>query len=206
MNKLNTFKNKKNIIWNKSKINQKKREIKNKHKSAVLLFTGLSGSGKSTISNELENFLFKKNINTYILDGDNIRFGLCNDLEFTNNDRNENMRRIGEVSKILADAGLIVLISIIAPFRKGRENIRKILKNQNFLEIFVDTPLEICKIRDPKNLYKKMEKNKIKNFTGYDSIYEKPLNPDIYLNGQNSIKSLILIIFKILCNKKIINF
>ncbi|XZR52721.1 MAG: adenylyl-sulfate kinase [Enterobacteriaceae bacterium] len=198
--------NSKSITWHKFKINQKKREIRNKHKSAILLFTGLSGSGKSTIAGKLEEFLYKKKINTCLLDGDNIRYGLCNDLGFNNIDRNENMRRIGEVSKILANTGLIVLISCIAPFILGRKNIKKILRNQNFIEIFIDTPLKICKLRDPKGLYIKKKKEGIKNFTGYDSVYEKPINPDIYINGQNSLKYSVFKISEFLRIKNIINY
>jgi adenylylsulfate kinase len=173
----------KNIFWQKYSITRTRREKKNGHKSIVLWFTGLSGSGKSTIANCLEKILFKNGISTYLLDGDNIRSGLCSDLGFNVIDRKENIRRLGEVVKLFLDAGMIILVSVISPYRSQREMIYKMLGKENLLEIFIDTPLSICEIRDPKKLYKKARLGKILTFTGIQSIYEIPEKPDIILDG-----------------------
>ncbi|CAL4323549.1 adenylyl-sulfate kinase [Buchnera aphidicola] len=193
--------NQKNIIFHKHIINREKREFSNKHKSIVLWFTGLSGSGKSTIAGNLENILYKKGVRTYLLDGDNIRLGLCSDLSFTSIDRTENVRRVAEVSKLMIDAGIVVLCALITPYRKDRILIRNIIGKKNYVEVFVDTSLKICKSRDPKGLYKKNILKKIDNFTGFDSIYESPTCPDIYINGEDSLKFILKKIFKIIKNK-----
>ena len=172
-----------NIVWQEHKITRKNREDIKKQKGTALWFTGLSGSGKSTIANEVEKELFYQNKHTYILDGDNIRHGLNNDLGFSSNDRSENIRRIAEVSKLFVDAGLIVLVSFISPFQKDRELAKKIIGQEDFIEIFVDASFQECAKRDPKGLYKKALNGEIKNFTGLDSPYEKPENPDIYINS-----------------------
>ena len=145
-----------NIVWQKHKITRKNREDIKKQKGTVLWFTGLSGSGKSTIANEVEKELFYQNKHTYILDGDNIRHGLNNDLGFSSNDRSENIRRIAEVAKLFVDAGLIVLVSFISPFQKDRELAKKIIGQEDFIEIFVDASFQECAKRDPKGLYKKL--------------------------------------------------
>jgi bifunctional enzyme CysN/CysC len=147
-----------------------------------LWFTGLSGSGKSTIANLVEQELFAMGKHTYILDGDNVRHGLNKDLGFTETDRVENIRRVAEVAKLMVDAGLIVLVTFIAPFRKDREMARSLFQEDEFYEIFIDTPLEEAERRDPKGLYKKARRGEIKNFTGIDSPYERPENPDIHLD------------------------
>jgi adenylyl-sulfate kinase len=172
-----------NIVWQEHKITRTNREDIKKQKGTVLWFTGLSGSGKSTIANEVEKELFHQNKHTYILDGDNIRHGLNNDLGFSSNDRSENIRRIAEVAKLFVDAGLIVLVSFISPFQKDRELAKKIIGQEDFIEIFVDASFQECAKRDPKGLYKKALNGEIKNFTGLDSPYEKPENPDIYINS-----------------------
>lgn len=143
----------------------------------VIWFTGLSGSGKSTLANGTEALLYEKGFKTYLLDGDNIRTGLCKDLTFSSNDRIENIRRIGEVSKLFLDAGIVVLSAFISPFRSDREAIANLVGKENFLEIFVDCPIEICEQRDVKGLYNKARNGIIKNFTGIDSPYEEPINP-----------------------------
>jgi len=176
-----------NIVWHKGKISVLEREKLNKHKGVCIWFTGLSGSGKSTVALELEAELYKSGIHTYILDGDNIRHGLNKDLNFSNNDREENIRRIGEVSKLFIDAGIIVLTAFISPFIKDREQVRSLLPDGKFIEIFVDCDLDTCELRDPKGLYKKARSNEIKDFTGISSPYEKPQNPEIIIdNGKNS--------------------
>ena len=163
-------------------INQEARTALNKHKSFCLWFTGLSGSGKSTIANSLEKKLFNLGMHTYVLDGDNVRHGLNRDLGFTEADRIENIRRVSEVAKLMVDAGLIVLVTFISPFVKDREMARAKFKEGEFIEIFVDTPLEECEKRDSKGLYKKARLGEIKNFTGIDSPYEKSTSAEIVAN------------------------
>jgi adenylylsulfate kinase len=198
----------KNIYWHKGKIENSDREELNGHKSVCLWFTGLSGSGKSTIALELEAELYKKGIHTYILDGDNIRHGLNKDLTFSDDDRVENIRRIGEVAYLFVDAGLIVLTAFISPFIKDREQIRNLLPDGKFIEVFVDCDLETCELRDPKGLYKKARANEIKDFTGISSPYEKPINPEIIIdNGKNSdLTKNINQILNYLKEKRIIDF
>lgn len=152
------------------------------NKSFVIWFTGLSGSGKSTLANELEKTLNSKGILTYILDGDNIRHGLNKDLGFSDTDRKENIRRIGEVAKLMTDAGIVVLTAFISPFREDRNTVRQLLDKNEFFEIFVNCPVEICEKRDVKGLYSKARKGEIKDFTGIDSAYEEPLNPEFIIN------------------------
>lgn len=153
-----------------------------KHKSMVIWFTGLSGSGKSTLANKIEIALFNLNISTYILDGDNTRNGLNKDLTFTDTHRQENIRRVAEVSKILVDAGIIVLATFISPFQKDREMAKELIGINNFIDIYVYCPLEVCEERDVKGLYKKARNGEITNFTGISSPFEPPLNPSIIVN------------------------
>lgn len=154
---------------------------RSKHKSqkpCLIWFTGLSGAGKSTIANALERALFERCYHTYLLDGDNVRHGLTSDLGFSDADRVENIRRIGEAAKLMVDAGLIVLSAFISPFREDRKIVRELFESGEFIEVYVNTPLTICEARDPKGLYKKARAGKIKYFTGIDSDYQAPLNPD----------------------------
>lgn len=170
-----------NIVRQNFKIGKSKREKLLNQKPLLIWFTGLSGSGKSTMANLLESELHASGFKTYILDGDNIRQGLCNDLAFTEDDRIENIRRIGEVSKLFVDAGVIVLSAFVSPFAKDREAVKNLVGAENFIEVFVDCPLEVCEQRDVKGLYKKAREGKIKNFTGISSPFERPENPDIVL-------------------------
>ena len=174
--------NKLHIIPHNHKIKQEDRVARNGYHPLLLWFTGLSGSGKSTLANAVEDHLFKNDLTTYILDGDNIRSGLNSDLAFTEESRKENIRRIGEVSKLFLDAGTITLTAFISPFIDDREMVKKLVGVSNFIEIFVDCPLEICEQRDVKGLYKKARKGEIKNFTGIDSPFETPKDPDVYVN------------------------
>ena len=151
----------------------------NGHAGKVLWFTGLSGSGKSTIANALEQVLHKRGIRTYILDGDNVRHGLNKDLGFTDADRIENIRRISEVAKLMVDAGIVVLTAFISPFRSERDMARSLFEENEFLEIYVDVPLETAESRDPKGLYRKARRGELPNFTGIDSAYEAPENPEV---------------------------
>ncbi len=170
-----------NIIHQNFKIDSQKRQSLLKQKPLLIWFTGLSGSGKSTMANLLESELHATGYKTYILDGDNIRHGLCNDLAFTEEDRMENIRRIGEVSRLFLDSGVIVLSAFVSPFAKDREQVKQLVGAENFVEVFVDCPLEVCEQRDVKGLYKKAREGKIKNFTGIDSPFEKPEKADIIL-------------------------
>ena len=172
-----------NIHWQSLSINKQSRAELKGQKPCVLWFTGLSSSGKSTIANLVEKKLHSMGKHTYLLDGDNIRHGLNRDLGFTDVDRVKNIRRIAETVKLFVDAGIIVLTAFISPFKSERNLARELLDNGEFIEIFVDTPLEICEQRDPKGLYKKARAGKLKNFTGIDSAYEIPENPEIVVNG-----------------------
>ncbi|MFT6992095.1 MAG: adenylylsulfate kinase [Paraglaciecola sp.] len=180
-----------NIVWHQHDVDKARRAEAKKQKPCVLWLTGLSGSGKSTIANLLEKKLAEHGKHTYLLDGDNVRHGLCGDLTFSDKDRVENIRRIGEVSKLFVDAGTIVLTAFISPFKTERDFCRNLLADGEFVEIFVDTPIEECEKRDPKGLYQKARQGDIKNFTGIDSPYEAPENPEITLvfSGQTAEQS-----------------
>ncbi len=185
-----------NLFPFESKITEVARLRLLSQKPKVIWFTGLSGSGKSTLATHLEFQLYSQNFKTYLLDGDNVRVGLNKDLDFSDDSRKENIRRIGEVSKLFLDAGLVVLSAFISPFEEDRNQVKTIVGPQNFLEIFVDCPLEICEQRDVKGLYKRARLGEVKNFTGISSPYERPLNPDITVNTQvqSLNESLILLI------------
>lgn len=174
-----------NVVWHSHPVDQKTRAAQKSQEPLVIWFTGLSASGKSTIAGVLEQILTKQGYHTYLLDGDNVRHGLCKDLGFSDDDRKENIRRVGEVAKLAADAGLIVLAAFISPFRSDRRIVRDILPQNQFVEVFVDAPLEICKQRDPKGLYEKAERGEIKQFTGIDSPYETPEAAEVYLDAES---------------------
>ena len=171
-----------NIIPNQFTVSKNQRSLLNNHGSFLIWFTGLSGSGKSTIANALEKELHKMNISTYLLDGDNVRMGLNSDLSFSPADRRENIRRIAEVSSLMIDGGLVVLSAFISPYKNDREFVKNTVKDENFIQIYVDTPLAVCKTRDPKGFYIKAEKGLIKNFTGISAPYETPENPDLKID------------------------
>ncbi|HYG18065.1 MAG TPA: adenylyl-sulfate kinase [Ohtaekwangia sp.] len=170
-----------NIYPIKTKVSKEQREKLMGQQATLLWFTGLSGSGKSTLAVQLEAQLHALGYKTYLLDGDNIRAGLNKDLSFTDEGRVENIRRIGEVSKLLLDAGVVVLSAFISPFRVDREQVKQIVGAGNYVEVFVDAPLEVCEQRDVKGLYKKARAGEVKNFTGIDSPYESPEHPDIHI-------------------------
>ncbi len=166
----------------KTKVSKEQRARLMNQRAQLVWFTGLSGSGKSTLAVLLEARLHEQGYKTYLLDGDNVRTGLNKDLTFTDEGRVENIRRIGEVGKLMLDAGLIVLSAFISPFKADREQIKKIAGAENYIEIFVDTPIEVCEQRDVKGLYKKARAGEVKNFTGIDSPYEMPIAPDLIIN------------------------
>lgn len=174
-----------NIVWHQSIVTKEDRQKLNNHKSAVLWFTGRSGSGKSTLTVQLEKELYKLGIRAYRLDGDNIRHGLNKDLGFRPEDRTENIRRIGEVAKLMVDAGLITLTAFISPYRKDRAQVRNIFGVHEFIEIYVKCSLETCEKRDPKGLYKKARNGEIKGFTGIDAPYETPISPELIIDTEN---------------------
>lgn len=171
-----------NIVWSNTDVTKERRNRMNGHRSAIMWFTGLSGAGKSTVANALEQRLHKLGMRTYILDGDNIRHGLNKDLGFGDDDRCENIRRIGEVSKLFIDAGVMVLTAFISPFRADRALVRQLVNNTEFIEVYVKCPLEVCEQRDVKGLYKRARAGDIKHFTGIDSPYEEPEAPEIVVD------------------------
>ncbi|GMM28189.1 adenylyl-sulfate kinase [Martiniozyma asiatica (nom. inval.)] len=196
-----------NITWHHNITNEQRKQI-TKQNGATLWFTGLSASGKSTVACALEHALLEKKIQAYRLDGDNIRFGLNKDLGFTEADRNENIRRISEVSKLFADSCVLALTSFISPYKKDRDNARKLHEEAGlpFIEVYIDVPLSVAEERDPKGLYKKAREGLIKNFTGIDDPYEAPENPEIHLNTHElSVEKCVEEILAYLQKEKIIN-
>lgn len=174
-----------NIVWHTTQVSKSQRSEQKKQSPCILWFTGLSGSGKSTVANAVEAELFAAGVHSYLLDGDNIRHGINKDLSFSDADRVENIRRIGEISKLFVDSGLIVLTAFISPFRADRSSVRELVGEGEFIEVFIDTPLEVCEQRDPKGLYKKARDGKIPHFTGISSPYEAPECADIHVQTAN---------------------
>jgi len=165
-------------------------QLKNQ-KPCVIWLTGISGAGKSTIANALEKELHAIGKHTYVLDGDNVRNGLCTDLDFTDDDRRENIRRVAEVARLMVDAGMVVITAFISPFKEDRQMARDLFGHDEFIEVFVDTPFEVVEGRDVKGFYKKAREGKIKNFTGLDSIYEKPTNAEIIVSGSRELDKVV---------------
>ena len=189
----------KNIVWHESEVTKRDRQEAKGHKSAILWFTGLSGSGKSTISAALETALHSKGVHTYRLDGDNVRHGLNKNLGFSPDDRSENIRRIGEVAKLMIDAGLFTLTAFISPYHEDRDQVREIVDADEFIEVYVKASLETCEERDPKGLYKKARLGEIKDFTGIDAPYEEPVNAEISIDtNQLSIEESVKVIISYL--------
>ena len=171
-----------NIIYHAASVTRERRNQLNNHKSVVIWFTGLSGSGKSTLAHSVEEILFSKGCRTYVLDGDNVRHGLTSNLDFSNEDRKENIRRIGEVTKLMMEAGLIIMTAFISPFREDRIAVRNLISDGDFIEIYCKASLESCEARDLKGLYKRARLGEIKNFTGINSPYEIPDNPELIID------------------------
>ena len=177
---------KNNITWFEGYISRENREELHGHKGAVIWFTGLSASGKSTIAHHLERMLFDMDCSTYVFDGDNVRHGLCSDLGFSEEHRTENIRRIGEMVKLFIDAGIIAITAFISPFRKDREKVRDLVGREKFIEVYVKCPLHVCATRDLKGIYKRAEQGIIQNFTGISAPYEPPENPDLVIQSDET--------------------
>ncbi|PLS01148.1 adenylyl-sulfate kinase [Neobacillus cucumis] len=194
-----------NITWHLSTVSKDDRLLLNGHKSCVLWFTGLSGSGKSTLANAVDQILFQESYRSYVLDGDNIRHGLNRDLSFLPKDRNENIRRIGEVAKLFVDSGQIVCTAFISPFLEDRELVRKMFEPGEFIEIYLNCPIYVCEDRDPKGLYKRARKGEILEFTGVSSPYETPINPEIIIDSDKmTIEQSVEKVIRYLKDKKIL--
>ena len=168
-----------NVVWHHATVTRARREAQNGHRGAIIWFTGLSGAGKSTLAHAVEEELYQRGCRTFVLDGDNVRHGLCGDLGFSAKDRVENIRRIGEMAKLFMEAGVIVLTAFISPFRADREHVRGMVEHGDFIEIYCDSPLEVCEQRDVKGMYKKARAGQIAEFTGISSPYEAPENPEL---------------------------
>ncbi len=171
-----------NVVWQPQSVTRQQRETLNKHRGAILWFTGLSGAGKSTVSVAVEAALHERGILTMVLDGDNIRHGLCSDLGFSETDRQENIRRIGETAKLFMESGVVILTAFISPFRSDRQIARSLVPEEDFSEVYIECPLEVCEQRDTKGLYAKARKGEISSFTGISSPYEEPENAQLTLN------------------------
>jgi len=195
-----------NIIYHQASVTRQRRNKLNNHRSIVLWFTGLSGSGKSTLAHALEEKLFQKGCRTFVLDGDNVRHGLNSNLDFSEAWRTENIRRISEVSKLMLESGLIVMTAFISPINKDRIEARKLISNDDFIEIYCKASLETCETRDVKGLYKRARAGEIKNYTGIDSPYEVPENPELTIDTDNqSLDGSVSTILKFLESNEIIN-
>lgn len=191
-----------NTTWHQATVTRERRERQNGHRSFVLWFTGLSGSGKSTLAHALEERLFQRGCRTMVLDGDNVRQGLCGDLGFTDEDRRENLRRIGEVAKLYLETGVLVLTAFISPFANERRRVRSLMPHGDFLEIYCDTPLAVCEERDVKGLYQKARQGLIPHFTGISSPYEPPTKPELVVpTGTTSLKASVDMVFEFLLQR-----
>ncbi|KAA1162962.1 adenylyl-sulfate kinase [Pseudoalteromonas distincta] len=195
-----------NIVWHTQTVSRDEKQKHKGHKPVLLWYTGLSGSGKSTIANAVEAKLFELGCHTYLLDGDNVRMGLNKGLTFSDEDRIENIRRISEVAKLFVDAGLIVSTAFISPFKGDRAQARAIMAQGEFVEVFIDTPIEVCESRDPKGLYKKARAGEIPNFTGISSAFDIPESPELHIKtAEQSIEQSVKQIIQYLKEKKVIS-
>ena len=195
-----------NVIYHQATVTRQRRNKLNEHRSVVLWFTGLSGSGKSTLAHALEEKLYQKGCRTFVLDGDNVRHGLNSNLDFSESGRTENIRRISEVSKLMLESGLIIMTAFISPFHKDRNEARKLISSDDFIEIYCKASIETCETRDVKGLYKRARAGEIKNYTGIDSPYEVPENPELTIDTDNqSLDGSVSTILKFLESNEIIN-
>lgn len=195
-----------NIVWHHATVTRTRREAQNGHRGAIIWFTGLSGSGKSTLAHAVEESLHQRGCRTFVLDGDNVRHGLCGDLGFSAKDRRENIRRIGEMAKLFMGAGVIVLTAFISPYRADRERVRGMVEQGDFIEIYCDASLEICEGRDIKGLYKKARAGELAEFTGISSPYEAPEFPELTVNtGTMELNSCVQLVIDEMVRRSIIN-
>ena len=194
-----------NTIYHNATVTRERRNQLNKHKSTVVWFTGLSGSGKSTLAHSVEEELYKLGCRTFVLDGDNVRHGLSSNLTFNDDDRKENIRRIGEAAKLIMEAGVIAVTAFISPFKKDRNLVRQLLPQGDFIEIYCNASLEACESRDVKGLYKRARAGEIKNYTGIDSPYEAPSNPELVIDTESeSLEESVAKVIDFLKSKEII--
>ena len=194
-----------NIVWHQATVTRERREAMQRHRAVVLWFTGLSGSGKSTLAHALEERLHQAGCRTFVFDGDNVRHGLCSDLGFSDSDRKENIRRIGEMTKLFVEAGVIALTAFISPFREDRNRIRQLFSDGDFIEIYCRCSLEECERRDVKGLYKRARNGEISNFTGISSPYEEPVSPELTIDtDRQSLEESIDVIFDFLQEREIV--
>lgn len=194
-----------NILWHQSLVSRAQREQRNRHKSVILWFTGLSGAGKSTLAHAVELALYQQGCSTFVFDGDNVRHGLCADLGFSPEDRAENIRRIGEMSKLFVEAGIIALTAFISPFRADRDRVRGLVAPEDFIEVYCRCSLEICEQRDVKGLYAKARQGLIPNFTGISSPYEAPENPELVIDtGTQPLADCVVQVLSLLRSRGVI--
>lgn len=195
------------VVWHNATVTRQRRETLHSHRGVVLWFTGLSASGKSTLAHAVEEVLHTNGCRTFVLDGDNVRHGLCRDLGFSLDDRAENLRRVGEVAKLFLEAGTIVLAAFISPLRKEREKVRVLIPHGEFLEIYCDATLDVCERRDPKGMYARARRGEIHQFTGVSSPYEAPLNPELTLNtGGSELTACVSSVIQLLRQRGVIAF
>lgn len=194
-----------NVIWHHATVTRARREALNGHRGAILWFTGLSGAGKSTLAHAVEEALHQRGCRTFVLDGDNVRHGLCGDLGFSVQDRMENIRRVGEVAKLFMEAGVIVLTAFISPFRADRERVRGMVEHGDFMEVYCDSSIEVCEQRDVKGMYKKARAGQISEFTGISSLYEAPESPELSVpTGQVSLEDCVQQVLREIAYRSII--
>jgi adenylylsulfate kinase len=194
-----------NVVWHNATVTRERRQQQNGHKSVILWFTGLSGAGKSSLAHAVEERLHQMGGRTYVLDGDNVRHGLCGDLGFSVEDRKENIRRIGETAKLFLEAGVIALTAFISPFRSERELARKLVPHGEFMEIYCRCPLEVCEDRDVKGLYRRARAGEITDFTGISSPYEEPTNPELVVDtGTRPIEECVDAVIGLLCQRGVL--
>jgi len=203
---MKTVDNEKNVVWHHATVTRKRRETQNQHRSVILWFTGLSSAGKSTLAHALEEQLHQSGCRTFVFDGDNVRHGLCKDLGFSEADRHENIRRVGEMAKLFIETGVIALTAFISPFRADRDQVRQLVPKGDFIEVYCKCSLAVCEERDPKGLYQRARTGEIKNFTGITSPYEIPENPELVVDTEGAaLEESVQCVMNFLNEKKIVH-
>ncbi len=204
---MKTDDNEKNVVWHHATVTRKRREAQNRHRSVILWFTGLSSAGKSTLAHALEEQLHQEGCRTFVFDGDNVRHGLCKDLGFSEADRHENIRRVGEMAKLFIETGVIALTAFISPFRTDREQVRRLVPEGDFIEVYCKCSLAVCEKRDPKGLYQRARSGEIKHFTGISSPYEIPENPELVVDTETlTLDESVQCVMTFLNEQKIVRF